>query len=127
MRILGNGFGDQTPHSIVANRGKRSIVLDLRRAEGRDLALRLAADCDVFIESFRPGVAERLGLGYAPVRQANPRVLYLSLSGFGQDGRYVGRTTTDTLIQAFSGLMSINKGSDGIPPTIAHVRRHVLT
>ena len=119
-RGLGLVYGDHSTISMTANRGKKSIVLDLKSDGGQAVARDLAARCDVFIEGFRPGVCARFGLGYDDVRQVNPRVIYLSISGFGQEGPYAGEAATDTVLQAFSGLMSINKGNDEIPHRFGH-------
>jgi len=115
IRGIGTAFGDQTALGVVANRGKRSIAINLKSDAGRDLVHRMAADADVFIESFRPGVAKRLGIGYPAVQAINRRILYLSVSGFGQQGPGAGRPATDMVIQANSGFMSVNKGMDGVP------------
>ncbi len=114
-RALGKRYGDLTAFSIAANLGKRAIVLDLKSDEGRATVRRLAAGADVFLESFRPGVAARLGVGYADVSALNPRVIYLSVSGFGQTGPDAERPAVDTVFQAFTGIMSVNRGADGIP------------
>src|SRR6516225_10336306 len=114
-RGLGTRYGNHTAMSAHYNRGKRSLALDLKAAVARDIAVSLATRADIVIESFRPGVAARLGLGYDELRARNPRLLYLSVSGFGQDGLYVARPCTDSVAQAFSGLMSVNLGNDGMP------------
>ncbi|HZP37372.1 MAG TPA: CoA transferase [Methylomirabilota bacterium] len=114
-RALGKRYGDLTAFSIAANLGKRAIVLDLKSDEGRATVRRLAAGADVFLESFRPGVAARLGVGYADVSALNPRVIYLSVSGFGQTGPDAERPAVDTVFQAFTGIMSVNRGTDGVP------------
>ena len=110
IREIGRAFDGNTPLGLVANRGKRSIALDLKTEAGRDIVHRLARDADIFIESFRPGVAARLGIDYDAIDRINPRILYLSVSGFGQNGPDTSRPATDTVIQAHSGFMSINKG-----------------
>jgi crotonobetainyl-CoA:carnitine CoA-transferase CaiB-like acyl-CoA transferase len=115
-RALGKRYGDLTAFAVAANLGKRSIVLDLKTDEGHATVRRLAATADVFMESFRPGVAARLGIGYAEVAAGNPRVVYLSVSGFGQSGPDAERPAVDTVFQAFTGIMSVNRGpADGIP------------
>jgi len=114
-RKLGTDYGGHSVLDLCANRGKRSIALDLKHAKGRSVAQALAAQSDVLIEGFRPGVADRLGIGYCAVKQSNPRVLYLSISGYGQQGPYREQPCTDTVMQAFSGLMSVNPGNDGVP------------
>ena len=119
-RSLGKVYGDQSSISMAANRGKKSIVLDLKNEDGLAVAKDLAGRCDVFIEGFRPGVCARFGLAYDDVREVNPGVIFLSVSGFGQTGPYAGRPATDTVLQSFSGLMSINRGQDGIPHRVGH-------
>ncbi len=114
-RGLGTTYGRHTAISAVFNRGKRGLCLDLKSTEGLAVARRLAAASDIFIEGFRPGVAARLGLGYDELSRANPRLIYLSVSGFGQAGPASGRPCSDSVAQAFSGLVSINRGDDGIP------------
>jgi crotonobetainyl-CoA:carnitine CoA-transferase CaiB-like acyl-CoA transferase len=92
---------------LTANRNKRSLALDLKRPAAQEIARRLVAQCDVLAENFRPGVMDKLGLGYEAVRAYNPRIVYASGSGFGADGPYVDRPGQDLLIQALSGLMAI--------------------
>lgn len=115
-RSQGERFGDFTDKAISNNRGKKSIVLDLKQPDGQDVLRRLVAGADVFLEAFRPGVIDRLGFGYDAVAAENPGVIYLSMSGFGQVGPLRERPATDAVLQAFSGLMQVNKGSvDGLP------------
>ena len=115
-RVLGKRYGDHTAYSLAGNRGKKSIALDLKSERGKEVVHRLVADADVFIEGFRPGVIERLGFGYDVVGKANPRIVYMSISGFGQSGPMRERPATDGVLQAFSGIMSVNKGAvDGLP------------
>ena len=89
------------------NRNKESLVLDLKSAEGREICLALLTQADVFVENFRPGTAARLGLGYETLRALNPRLVYCSISAFGQSGPYVDKPGFDTLGQAVSGLLSL--------------------
>jgi len=89
------------------NKGKRSVVIDLKTVEGKKAFLRLAKDSKVIIEGFRPGTAARLGIDFESTRSINPGVIYVSLSGFGQDGPYAGRPGHDVDFQAVSGLVSI--------------------
>jgi crotonobetainyl-CoA:carnitine CoA-transferase CaiB-like acyl-CoA transferase len=126
-RGLGTRYGDHTAMSAHYNRGKRSLALDLKAAAARDIAISLATRADIVIESFRPGVAARLGLGYEELRTRNPRLLYLSVSGFGQEGPYVARPCTDSVAQAFSGLMSVNRGNDGTPHRVGAIIVDTLT
>ena len=105
----------QGSHSVMHtafNRGKRSLVLDLATEQGRAGVAKLAAKADVMIEAFRPGVAARIGLGSGAAR---PDAVCISVSGFGQAGPYRERPCTDGIAQAFSGLVSVNAGADGVP------------
>lgn len=126
-RFLGTTYGCHTTLSAVYNRGKRSLCLDLKHKGGIAVAKRLARDCDVLIEGFRPGVAARLGLGYEELSRDNPRLIYLSVSGFGQSGPYSKRPGSDSVAQAFSGLVSINPGNDGTPHRVGTTISDVVT
>jgi crotonobetainyl-CoA:carnitine CoA-transferase CaiB-like acyl-CoA transferase len=120
-RTIGTRYGGHTAYSIPTNLGKRSIALDLKSAEGKDVLWRLMAGADVLLEGYRPGVLNRLGFGYAAVSEREPRILYLSVSGFGQTGPFSGRPAMDPVLQAFTGLMIDNKGEDGIPHRVPFV------
>ncbi|HUI17920.1 MAG TPA: CoA transferase [Alphaproteobacteria bacterium] len=106
--------GEGSPF-MLWNRNKRSVVLDLKTAEGVTLLEKLAVGADVLIENFRPGTMDRLGLGYAHLAALNPRLIYCAISGFGQSGPYSRRGGFDLMIQAMSGLMSVNGEPDGPP------------
>ena len=99
---------------IALNRNKRSLVLDLKTEAGRDAAAALTATADVIIENYRPGIADRLGIGYASVSARNPGVVYCSISGFGQSGPLRERPGLDMLMQAYAGHMSVT-GEAGRP------------
>lgn len=100
----------------ACNRGKRSIVVDVHTGEGRDVVRRLAATCDVVVQNFRPGVVERLGIGPADLMAGRDDLIYVSLSGFGPDGPYAGRSAYDPVIQAYAGLaMNQADPADGQP------------
>ncbi|GIX30136.1 MAG: CoA transferase [Porticoccaceae bacterium] len=127
IKVEPPGHGDETrtfppfrageSHYFLAiNRGKKSIVVDLKKPEGVELILALAERCDVLVENYRPGVMERLGLGYAALAARNPRLIYCAISGFGQDGPLRDRPSFDIVLQALSGAMSVNGEPDG-PPT----------
>jgi crotonobetainyl-CoA:carnitine CoA-transferase CaiB-like acyl-CoA transferase len=120
-RTIGKRYGGHTAYSIPTNLGKRSIALDLKSDAGKEVLWRLIAGADVLIEGFRPGVLDRLGFGYNAVSDREPRILYLSVSGFGQAGPFVGRPAMDPVLQAFTGLMMDNKGEDGIPHRVPFV------
>jgi crotonobetainyl-CoA:carnitine CoA-transferase CaiB-like acyl-CoA transferase len=114
-RTLGPRHGSHTTFSIVGNLGKRSISVDLKTEAGKRVLWRLIKDADVFLEAFRPGVIKRLGFDYETVAAVEPRLLYLSISGFGQTGPLAERPATDPVLQAYTGLMNENRGEDGIP------------
>ena len=100
------------------NRSKRSVALDLKDKEHHALVLRLLERADVLVENFSPGTVERLGLGWEAVHKLNPRLLYCSLSGFGQTGPYRSRKALDPIIQAVTGIMSVTGFPDGEPTMI---------
>ena len=114
-RNLGVLYGDQCAYSIPANLGKRSIALDLKPDAGKQVLWRLIQGADVFIQGFRPGVIDRLGFGYPAVSEREKRILYLSVSGFGQRGPLAERPAMDPVLQAYTGLTLENRGEDGIP------------
>lgn len=114
-RIIGRRHADFCADALAFNRGKRSLALNMKESEAQQVAFAIAAEADVVIESFRPGVMKKFGLDYARVKEANPKVVYLSITGFGQEGPYNGLPATDLVIQSFSGLMSVNRDSQGKP------------
>lgn len=99
----------------LTNRGKQSLVVDLKSEEGQSLARRLSASCDVVVENFRPGVADKLGLGAERLRADNPKLVYCSISGFGQSGPFAQLPAYDIVVQAMSGLMAATGEEDGAP------------
>lgn len=107
--------GDEAAYFLSVNRNKRSIALDLKAPDGRRVAERLAASADVLVENFRPGTAARLGLGYPQLSAINPRLVYASISGYGQTGPYAGEPGYDAIAQALSGIMSVTGEADGPP------------
>jgi len=117
-RGLGVRYGDNTAYSLPSNFGKRSIALDLKQDAGRGVLWRLIQGADVFLQGFRPGVIERLGFGYAAVAEREQRILYVSISGFGQTGPLAERPAMDPVLQAYTGLMAENRGEDGTPHRI---------
>jgi len=111
----------------LLNRGKKSVALNLKHARARSLAQQLAAQADVVVENFRPGVAARLGLDYATLGPSQPRLIYLSISGFGQRGPFAARPAYDLIVQAMSGIMSITGQADGPPTAIGESLADVAT
>jgi formyl-CoA transferase/CoA:oxalate CoA-transferase len=115
-RMLGPPFvGGVAAAFLGMNRNKRSIVVDLKEPDGRGVISRIAESCDVAIESFRPGVAERLGVGYDALSTVNPRIVYASISAFGQEGPWRDRPGVDGVAQAMGGIMSVTGSEDGPP------------
>ena len=114
-RTLGTRYGSHSAFSIIGNLGKRSIAVDLKSDAGKAVVWRLLKGADVFLEGFRPGVIKRLGFDYAAVSAREPRILYVAISGFGQSGPLSERPAMDPVLQAYTGLMSENRGEDGIP------------
>jgi crotonobetainyl-CoA:carnitine CoA-transferase CaiB-like acyl-CoA transferase len=116
MRHLGEGKDGMTLGFATINRNKRGIAVDLQHPEGVRLVVELARRADVVLENFVPGVADRLGLGYAALSGINPAVVYASVSGYGQDGPYASRPGYNTIAMGMSGLMALT-GHPGDPPT----------
>ena len=119
-RPIGLHEGDHTVFFRNTQRGKKSFCVNLKTDAGREAVLRLAETADVFVEAFRPGVVDRLGVGYAAVSARNPRIVYCSISAFGQDGPYRDRPAHDLSTEALSGIVSLNQGNDG-EPVMPHV------
>jgi crotonobetainyl-CoA:carnitine CoA-transferase CaiB-like acyl-CoA transferase len=120
-RHIGLSDGPSTVFFRNFNRGKKSVVLDLKASRDRGQLLDLLATADVCVESFRPGVAERLGVGYGAVAARNPRIVYCSISAFGQDGPYRHRPAHDLALEAMSGALGMTLGGDNEPavPAVA--------
>lgn len=114
-RGIGQAVDGMSALSIAYNQGKRSICIDASRDEGRELIRRLALQSDVVIESFRPGVMERLGLSYAELSRERPDLVYVSVTAFGREGPYSGRPGSDSTLQAMSGLMQANRDACQVP------------
>ena len=107
--------GGDASYYMAVNRNKRSIGIDLATDAGRDVLLQLAANSDVLVENFRPGVTERLGIDYPQVAQRKADIIYCSISGFGQSGPLSKRAAYDYVVQAMSGVMSLTGEKDGAP------------
>ena len=105
---------DESPCFMAWNRNKRSIAIDMKKEEGKKIILQLIEQADIVVENFRPGVMERLGYGYAALKKINPKIIYCSASGWGNDGPYLKRPGQDLLVQSVSGaIMTSGKKSDG--------------
>lgn len=118
--VRGAGFGDNqfTATFLNNNRNKRAITLDLKSEAGRKILLQLAATADVFIQNFRPGVVERLGIGEREIREVAPNIIYTSISGFGEKGPWSHKPVYDPIVQAITGLTTIQAGSDEERPRL---------
>jgi crotonobetainyl-CoA:carnitine CoA-transferase CaiB-like acyl-CoA transferase len=114
-RGLGGKGRGMAPIFATTNRSKRSLALDLKQARGLDVLKRLVASADLFVQNFRPGAAERMGIGEAALRAVKPDLVYVSISGFGERGPYAHKRVYDPVIQALSGLASIQGGTSGPP------------
>jgi len=117
-RGAGYGASQFTATFLNNNRNKRGVTLDLKSNEGKDALLKLAKTADVFIQNFRPGVVERLGVGEKDVRAVNPEIIYVSISGFGEEGPLSHKPVYDPIIQAISSLATIQGGSDEARPRL---------
>ncbi len=115
-RAFGPFRNGQSLYFVNVNRGKQSVAIDLKSEAGRKLLVDLAKECDVLVENFRPGTMEKLGLGWDVLKEANPRLIYAAVSGFGHTGPDSGRPAYDILVQAMGGVMSITGWPDS-PPT----------
>ena len=118
VRTLPNRSGDMSAMFVNVNRSKRSLTLNLKSPEGVEVLKRLVQTADVVVQNFRPGVVERLGIGYEDLSAANPRLVYLSMSGFGDRGPDAQQRVYDPLIQALTGLTTIQAGSDSARPRL---------
>ena len=111
MRYIGSAKGGDSGLFANCNRGKRAVSVDLKQPQGAEIVRRLAADADVLISNYRPGVLERLGLGSTALRDANPRLVYVAISGFGTDGPMASAPAYDPVIQAQAGIAAV-QGTD---------------
>lgn len=118
VRKGANRRGDFSAAFLNNNRNKRSLALNLKDPRGLDMLLRLIVDADVFVQNFRPGVAERIGLGEAELRKVAPKIVYVSISGFGEEGPFANKPVYDPLVQAMSGLTTVQAGSDDERPRL---------
>jgi crotonobetainyl-CoA:carnitine CoA-transferase CaiB-like acyl-CoA transferase len=118
LRAMGELIAGQSPFFLAMNRNKKSVSLNLKDPQAREIVLKLAETCDLVTENFRPGVLDRLGMGYEDLRGVNPSIVYVAGTGFGSEGPYVDRPGQDLLIQSMSGLAAYG-GRRGDPPTPA--------
>ncbi|MCB2128371.1 MAG: CoA transferase [Rhodobacteraceae bacterium] len=125
--FIENGGDRSAAYFHSCNRGKKSVVADFRTAEGQALVRDLVADADILIENFKVGGLEKYGLDYESLRQVNPRLIYCSITGFGQTGPYAHRAGYDYIIQGMSGMMSITGEPDGQPQKVGVAVTDIFT
>jgi crotonobetainyl-CoA:carnitine CoA-transferase CaiB-like acyl-CoA transferase len=118
LTMMGQLLGGESACFYAMNRNKKSVTVNLKDPRGKEIIYKLAATCDLVVENYRPGVLERLGLGYEDLKAVNPGIVYVSGSGYGADGPYRERPGQDLLIQSLSGIAS-NGGRYDDPPTPA--------
>jgi len=122
MRYLGTKKNGMTGIYALHNRGKKSLVVDLKKSEGQEILRKLLSDADVLIQNFRPGALDRLGFSYEQVAAFNPKIIYVSIAGFGTDGPSSNRRVYDNVIQAASGLASVQTDkTTGKPAIFKHL------
>lgn len=127
-RWVGVRAGNISAMAAMVNRGKRSIAVNLRADEGRAIVEQLVAEADVFVQNFRPGVVERLGLSYDALAATNPDLIYCSISGFGPEGPYAQKSAYDPVVQAYGGLAFAQAGGeDPEPQLIRHTAADKIT
>ncbi len=119
--------GGESAYYICANRNKKSIVIDLKKPEGLDLVRELVKTCDVFVENFTPGLTKKFGLDYETLHKLNPRLVYTSITAYGQNGPYRDRPGYDMVLSAVGGLMYITGEKDGNPCKVGVAITDVLT
>lgn len=119
MRKVGRSINGMTNSFLCCNRSKRSLTLNLKKKEALKILKRLIINSDVFIQNFRPGTVERMGLGYQQVKKINKKIIYVSISGFGESGPYINQRVYDPVIQALSGLADIQRDQKtGVPKQV---------
>jgi crotonobetainyl-CoA:carnitine CoA-transferase CaiB-like acyl-CoA transferase len=115
-RILGRRYGDHSAFSVYGTLGKRSVAIDLKTHEGREIVWRLLRGADVFMEGFRPGTIKRYGFDYEAVSAREPQIIYYAISGFGQEGPLAARPAMDPVLQAMTGIVNENRGERDMHP-----------
>ena len=125
--FIDNGGERSAAYFHATNRGKRSVICDFRTAEGQDMVRRLVTDADVVIENFKVGGLAKYGLDWESLRTVNPRLIYCSITGFGQTGPYANRAGYDFIIQGMAGLMSVTGAPDGQPQKVGVAVTDIFT
>jgi crotonobetainyl-CoA:carnitine CoA-transferase CaiB-like acyl-CoA transferase len=127
IRHVGVIKGEHSAYGIQHSAGKKALALDARTAEGKKILFDMAMQADVIVQNFRPGVAQRLGVGYETLSSIKPDLVYVSISGYGPDGPYADAPATDSVMQSDSGLMFSNQDEHGTPRRIGLLAADVMT
>lgn len=127
IRFVGVTSGKQSALSIQFNAGKKGLALDARTEDGKKILRDLAMQADVIVQNFRPGVADRMGVGYDALSKLKPELVYVSVSGYGPDGPYADAPATDSVMQADSGLMFSNQDDQGVPRRFGVLAADIVT
>ena len=127
IRFVGVKRDEHSAFAIQFNAGKKALALDARVEAGKKILFDLAMQADVIVQNFRPGAAQRMGIGYAALSKLKPELVYVSISGYGPDGPFADAPATDSVMQADSGLMFTNQDAQGIPRRIGMLAADVLT
>lgn len=126
-RHVGTVVDGQSALSISYNVGKQGVCINAKQEAGREVIRKMAAGCDVFVQNFRPGIVEKLGLAYEDLKKINPGIIYISISGYGSSGPYAFAPATDSVMQAETGIMSANYDQQGNPQKIGILMVDVLS
>lgn len=127
IRFVGVINGEHSAYGIQNSAGKKALALDARTDAGKKILLEMALQSDVVVQNFRPGVADRLGVGYETLKQHKPDLVYVSITGYGSDGPYADAPATDSVMQSDSGLMFSNQDEQGTPRRIGLLAADVMT
>ena len=127
IRHVGVTKGGHSAYGIQHSAGKKALALDARTEEGKNILFDMAMQADVIVQNFRPGVAQRLGVGYETLSSLKPDLVYVSISGYGPDGPYADAPATDSVMQSDSGLMFSNQDEHGTPRRIGLLAADVMT
>lgn len=117
-RGYGPFLNGESAYFMSINRNKKSLTLNLKKQEGKDIFLKMVKEADIIIENYRPGTMEKLGLGYEELEKVNPRIIYAASSGFGHTGPYSQRAAYDLIVQGMGGIMSLTGEPDGVPTRV---------
>ena len=127
IRFIGVNKGEHSAYGIQNSAGKKALALDARTTEGKKILFDMAMQADVIVQNFRPGVAQRLGIGYEELSKQKPELVYVSISGYGPDGPYADAPATDSVMQSDSGLMFSNQDEQGTPRRLGVLAADIMT